>query len=209
MPLGILPLEVVDAVGDIACLLYFGWPSRPDAVDAPGRQEEHIPPSPHIPAMASVMVSVSTISILLWGDGLLEPHPQAGFLVRLHDIPHLRFPRSACLRAVSSSGCTCMDSWSRHHKLDEQWKFVTKTLVVFRSHKRIFQVGNQFVEPVAPIRAVSYDGLIVFHTDISQLSPTFSCLMASCLKGMIFASPDVRLQKCLKFNRFHAVVFML
>ena len=80
-------------------------------------------------------------------------------------------------------------------KLDEQWKFIAKTLVVFGSKETVLQFGNNLIEFLALHFAISYDALVARNSRDFPALTYFLLLDVKMLEGdNLVATPNSGLQ---------------
>ena len=192
---GILALEIVDAVGHVARLLYLGQEAAgADAVYAAGGQEEAV-------ALVHLIVGYGVddgvvghhLLVLLGSDGFFQSGVQMGLGVRLHDVPHLRLAAVLALAAGYLVAGMHLDGEVALgiDKLDEQRKLVAEAAVVVPAHELVFQLFHQFVQVPAFVGSFGHNGLTALHAgDFPTLAHLFLVGVQLFERNDFVAAPD-------------------
>ena len=209
----VLAVEVIDAVGDVGSLLYFGnEASGSNAMDASGREEEDIARLYGIFGQHIAQgVVLNHGSILVGGDTFLQSRAEVSLsVVIVDDIPHLGLSHG-----LVPFLCQLIVGVYLYGKvvagideLDEQREGVSKTAVIVFSHQ-IGLVGlEQFGKALAGIGTYGHDGVVARHVGYFptlaylRLADAFELLE----RNNFSASPKGGLQYGVEFDGMHRFV---
>ena len=164
----VLALEVVDAIGNIAGLLNLGNETAcSDGVNSAGWDKEAV-------VLLHVILSqgigdgiiLHHLLVLLRSNLHLQAIVKLGIRLAWQRIPHLGL---AALLTLLLGNFVIRMYLDRKvgigiDKLDEQWKLVSKTLIVICTEEILLQFSNNLIELLALHLAVGYDALVARNT---------------------------------------------
>ena len=209
----VAPIVVVDAVGDITCLLDLGQErARADGMDAAGRQEEHI--------VFLHLVFCQRIADAVFGHHLFialrrelpgESAVERGMRFRLHHIPHFRFPAGLSVAMSNLVGRMHLDGEValRIDELDEQREAVSEAQVVFASHELITQAVYKLRQRNTLVGPFGHDALAAWHgTNFPALANEVALLLCVFELSNLTPTPDGFFQYGFKFEYIHYLALL-
>ena len=195
----VLALEVVDAIGNIAGLLNLDNETAcSDGMDSAGRDKEAVV-FLHVILSQSIGdgIILHHLLVLLRSNLHLQAIVKLGIRLAWQRIPHLGL---AALLTLLLGNFVIRMYLDRKvgigiDKLDEQWKLVSKTLIVICTEEILLQFSNNLIELLALYLAVGYDALVSRNTRDFPTLANFLLLDVKMLEGDdLVSTPDGGLQ---------------